>query len=279
MIFLEQTVNQILQEEGQVIISLEDLQISWEDIESLFIGTYEQSKQYISIYDWVNQTIDSQGHKQNDWAHIRHLTLNAYNNMQRFLPDLPGQYWEFNPYTKDAKSLINTNFSLEVGKYPTLENLDYTLPLTFKKGKKVTFRLPCTFDLQSFSLLDLKATKVEHEHGCNKNEIVLKGKKGSGSFNEKTLIGNITLNEDISTNLSITSKYVGIKELDLTCELFYTWFKGNLLTLIGSMKRQIDLQGVGLPFDINQDDLLNRGRELMNKVEELKGTKSHWSNF
>ena len=45
------------------------------------------------------------------------------------------------------------------------------------------------------------------------------------------------------------------------------------------MKRQIDLQGVGLPFDINQDDLLNRGRELMNKVEELKGTKSHWSNF
>ena len=68
-------------------------------------------------------------------------------------------------------------------------------------------------------------------------------------------------------------------ELDLTCELFYVWFKANLLTLIGSMKKQIDLNGVGLPFDISSDDLLTRGRELMAKVEELKGTKQHWSNF
>ena len=49
--------------------------------------------------------------------------------------------------------------------------------------------------------------------------------------------------------------------------------------MIGSMKKQIDLQGVQLPFDLNQDDLLNRGRELMAKVEELKTSKSHWSNF
>ena len=59
MIFLEQTVNQILREEGQVIVSLEDLNISWEDVESLFIGVFEQAKQYISVYDWITDNINS----------------------------------------------------------------------------------------------------------------------------------------------------------------------------------------------------------------------------
>jgi hypothetical protein len=45
------------------------------------------------------------------------------------------------------------------------------------------------------------------------------------------------------------------------------------------MKKQIDLQGVQLPFDLNGDDILARGRELSAKVEELKTTKMHWSNF
>ena len=124
MIYLEQTVNQILQEEGQVIVSLEDLMITWDMLESLFIGTYEQAKGYISVYDWTTEVLNTNPQKQDDWTHIRHLTYNAYNNMQRFMPDVPSNYWEFNPYTKNALSLMSTNFSLEVGKYPTLEQLE-----------------------------------------------------------------------------------------------------------------------------------------------------------
>ena len=48
MIYLEQIVNQILREEGQVIVTLEDLQITWEDLESLFIGIFEQASQYMT---------------------------------------------------------------------------------------------------------------------------------------------------------------------------------------------------------------------------------------
>ena len=40
---------------------------------------------------------------------------------------------------------------------------------------------------------------------------------------------------------------------------------------IGAMKKQMDLTGVGLPFDINADGLLERGRILMDNVEKLKG--------
>ena len=59
MIFLEQTVNQILLEEGQFVLSLSDLEITWEMLENLFIGTYEQCKGYISVYDWITDNINS----------------------------------------------------------------------------------------------------------------------------------------------------------------------------------------------------------------------------
>ena len=195
------------------------------------------------------------------------------------MPDLPSNYWEFNPYTKEASAIANTNYAFEVAKYPTLDYLDYSISLTCKAGKKRAFSLPCTFDLDSFSFSDLTASELEGEHTCNSGDIIFNGASGSGSFNTKTMTGYITLTKDTTSTLTITSKYLAIKELSLTCELFYNWFKGALLTLLGSMKKQIDLPGAGLPFDINQDDLLQRGREIMTHVEELKGTKSHWSNF
>lgn len=275
MIYLEQTVNQILREEGQTIISLEDMQISWEDVESLFIGVFEQSKQYISIYDWVEDTLSTSRQQRPDYAHIKHITLNAYNNMQRFMPDMPRQYWEFNPYTRNANSLINTNFSLEVAKYATLENLPYTTTLNVRKEQKAHFITPCNFYADTLEFADF----ICYEH-CNKpGTYILEGEHGVGSFDTKTLRGNIVMDKDYTGTLKVTSKYVGIKELDLTCELFYCWFKAALLQYIGAMKKQFDLTGVGLPFDINADNLLERGRQLMDNVEALKGTKSHWSNF
>jgi hypothetical protein len=42
------------------------------------------------------------------------------------------------------------------------------------------------------------------------------------------------------------------------------------------MKEQIDLQGVGLPFDINKDGLVARARQLRDEVENAKINKAHW---
>lgn len=272
MIFLEQTVNQILREEGQVIVSLDDLNITWEDVESLFIGIYEQSKQYISVYDWITDSVNSSP-TQKDWAHVRHITYNAA--YQRMMPDAQDNLWEFNPYTKNASSIINTTFALEVSKYPTLAQLTYELPLVIKKDERTPFILPCTFRPEDFSFGDMTAFP-DRKH---KDRIIIEGDKGVGSFDCRRLNGFITMDEDFKGTLKVKSKYVGIKELDLTCELFYTWFKAALMQYIGAMKKQMDLTGVGLPFDINADGLLERGRILMDNVEKLKETKQHWSNF
>lgn len=275
MIFLEQTVNQILKEEGQVIVSIDDLNITWEDLQSLFIGVFEQAKQYISIYDWVEDTITSTPTKKDDWAYVKHLAYNAYNGMQRLMPDLQPQYWEFNPYTRNMSSLVNTNFTLEVGKYPTLQQLEYSIPITLTQNRKQIFTLPCTFNPEDFKFADMEA----YINSKNPNKIILEGNHGVGMFDSINLNGYLIMDEDYNGTMDIISKYVGIKELDLSCELFYIWFKAALMCYIGSMKKQLDLTGVGLPFDLNADNLLERGRQLMDNVENLKGTKSHWSNF
>lgn len=274
MIFLEQTVNQILREEGQVIVTLDDLQVTWDDLEALFIGVYEQAKQYISIYDWTTDYL-SNSPQQRDYSHIRHITYMNQPALQRMMPDVPGSYWEFNPYTKNASSMMATNFSLEVGKYPTVEQLDYETEFNLKAARKQVFILPCSFYPEDFSFLDMEAIQDER----HKNRLILEGNNVVGSFDMNKLTGHLISDVDIKGTMKIKSKYVGIKELDLSCELFYVWFKAALMQYLGAQKKQIDLTGVGLPFDLNADGLLERGRMLMDKVEELKGTKQHWSNF
>lgn len=302
MISLEDTVNQILSEEGQVVLSLNDLDITWEQLERVFKGTYEQCKGYITVYDWLTDTISIEGKKEPDWANVRHMTYNAYNNMQRFMPDVPGNYWEFNPYTKKMSSLMASNFSFEVAKYPTIQKVDWEIKLqNVEGGQTVKFDIP--YSLGTIKIyngeeeIPVEVTEEEIDLEDQPEDTYLakypfrpKSETGdilniesddvNGTINNYDLTGELLFNYGYDEIIiKATSKFVSIIELDLTCELFYNWYKANLLTMIGAIKKQIDLEGVGLPFNFNADELLARGREIMTKVEELKGTKSHWSNF
>lgn len=279
MIYLEECVNQVLLEEGQLIVSpLDDLGITWEQLERLFVGTYNQAKGYVSVYDWQTQFVNSTGTTKNDWAYVKHITYNAYNNMQRFMPDVPGQYWEFNPYNKSLKTLFATEFSFEVGRYAVCAPLPYSMTLSSaNRGDVSYFALPCIFG-NDFEITGGSDNMVIIRE--NDEEIEFSGSLGNGQFNKKTLRGEVHFDKAATrVEMNFTSKYCGVAELDLTCELFYIWFKANMLRMIGSMKKQIELDGVGLPFQISSDELLSRGNDLLAHVEELKVNKSHWSNF
>lgn len=273
MIFLEQLTNQILREEGQVIVTFEDLNITWEQIEGLFTGVYEQCKQYIVKYDWVDDSISLEPQDRPQYSHLKHITYPTY--FQRLMPDLPSNYWEFNPYNKQLSGLMNMNVKAEAGVYPTLTYPEYELPLVVEKDVKKPFMLPCSFEPESFKFADFEAF-YDNKHP---EKILLESNNGAGQFDTKTLTGYLYLDKDLKDTLKVTSKYVGIKELDMSSEIFVVWYKAALLQFIGSMKKQLDLTNVGLPFDINGDQLLERGRQYMDRVEELKGTKSHWSDF
>ena len=96
---------------------------------------------------------------------------------------------------------------------------------------------------------------------------------------EEENVDNEEEEDNKSLKLNMVSQYKGVMSLDMTCELFYTWFKVNLLGMIGGVKEQINLDGIGLPFTINSDGLLARSRELAQKLDDLKVTKMRWSNF
>lgn len=302
MIFLEQITNQILREEGQVILALPDLGITWDTLEQLFIGVFEQSKAYLSVYDWERRHITDQKEKY-DVAHIRHITYNTTNQMQRFMPDVPQQLWEFNPYTHNVSTLMNSNYSLEVIKYAQCKQLDYPIMLD-QVGANVNQRILLPFtptdninvkaDGTALNVDVTSATNTETDNDCNSyldNSLPCPCKGGSnetiltysgdmdGTFNSSNYIMNVKFNNDYNiVDMNLKSKYVGIAELNMTCDLFYKWYKAALLTMIGSIKSQVNMGG-DMPFDFNQDTLLERGRQLFAELEELKAKKQHWSNF
>ena len=45
----------------------------------------------------------------------------------------------------------------EVGMYPTLENIEYELPLKIEKDVKKTFMLPCSFEPETFKFGNFEA--------------------------------------------------------------------------------------------------------------------------
>ena len=178
-------------------------------------------------------------------------------------------------FNDQAVSTVKLNKILEVAKYATLENLEYETELDVKKEQKKHFILPCSFHTEDFSFADF----VAYKDNKDRDKIILESDNGVGAFNRKTLSGHLIMYIDFKGPLKVISKYVGIKEYNMQTELFVVWFQAALMQYIGAIKKQLDLTGVGLPFDINADGLLERGRQLMDRVEDLKGTKSHWSNF
>ena len=279
MIFLEEIVNQILREEGQIIASLDDYGITWLDLESLLKSTVDQAKDYVPIYDWEQMELRPQPKYVPDIVSVKHIVYNAYPDMQKILPDIQRVLWEFNPYKKQLRALAASNYSLEVTKYAYCDYIEYNCNLNkLKKDKLYAFALPGTFDPTTF-VIKGKTKDMTYESE-DESTIKFSGKLGKGIFDCKSLQGSFILNNDEDMiELNMTSQYKGVLSLDMTCELFYTWFKVNLLGMIGGVKEQINLDGIGLPFNINADGLLQRSRELSQKLEDLKVTKMRWSNF
>ena len=279
MIFLEEIVNQVLREEGQIVASLDDYGITWRDLESLLKSTVDQAKDYVPIYDWEQLELRPQPKYVPDIVNVKHIMYNAYPNMQKIMPDIQRVLWEFNPYTKQLRALAASNYSLEVSKYAYCDYIEYEASLKdLVKNKLYAFALPGTFDPTTFKISGDSSDMIVSSE--DEDVIKFKGELGEGVFSIKRLQGSFILNEDNkSLKLNMVSQYKGVMSLDMTCELFYTWFKVNLLGMIGGVKEQINLDGIGLPFTINSDGLLARSRELAQKLDDLKVTKMRWSNF
>jgi hypothetical protein len=81
--------------------------------------------------------------------------------------------------------------------------------------------------------------------------------------------------EDI--NVSYTSKYEAVTDLQIGDEAFQTFFGADLLTSIGNIKAVTKFES--LPADFTADGLIEVGKTLKEKVEQMKDDRSFWYEY
>lgn len=285
MILLEQIVNQCLLEEGQIVSSITDLGLDWDKLESLLESTYEQAKRYLQIYDTMTINASTTPQVIDNIEQVRRVTYDVFLNYNRLVQDIPQEYWDFNPNTKQFKTLASMQYIVEYLTYPACGYLTYTQNIASIQNKQnYTFKIPGSYEDDTFEISKGNLKSYITGNDINDSNIaIISGDLCDGTLNLTTFKGTLTNFTDIGNTpdmqISYTTKYKAIDKLGLHTELFNTWFKANLIGLIGAIKSQTTMSDIGLPFDTGGDNLLSRASELRDKVEQLKIDKQTWWNF
>lgn len=288
MLFLDKCVKTALLEEGQVLVSLDDLGIERDDLNDLFESIYEQARPYIQKY--VKKSISSSTSPLviPDAVEIKRVSIDSYmNQYNRFSADITQTNWDFNPHTREFTTYAAMSYIVEYLSYPECGNLNVTDVLALNQKGKAHIKLPCKPDTKTFVIsyndVDYKITEEDDEnfyftYQNEEDETIT-----VGSLNKKTDKLEIKL-DYVETEPNITYSFdtwnYAIEEWDMKAEIFMIWFKAALLSMIGAIKEQAgNIDTASMPFDVNRDGLLARARELYAKLDDLKTTKSTWWEF
>lgn len=288
MLFLDKCVKTALLEEGQVLVSLEDLGIAREDLNDLFESIYEQARPYIQRYIRKSITASTSPLKIPDAVSIKRVTLDSYMNLyNRTLPDLKPDGWDFNPHTREFTTFASTPYIVEYLCYPECGNLNVTDAILVSEKGKAHIKLPCKPDTKTFVLTYGDTTYKITEEDDNNFYFTYENEEGEtitvGKLNKRTDKLDITvgyIHDEPALTYSFDTWNYAIEEWDMKVEIFMVWFKAALLSMIGAIKEQAgNIDTASMPFDINRDTLLSRARELYAKLDELKTTKLTWWEF
>lgn len=284
MIYLDKITKNVLLEEGQTLVSLEDMEITNDDLNDLFFSIYEQARPYAQRYLKKKMHLSTSPVILDDAVEIKRITYDIYPNMyNRMATDIAQSAWEFNPHTRQLQVFAGTNYVVDYLCYP---KCDY-LPISEVHGiadNKLKFVLPCLPD-DDFKLKSGDYEATVDETNTDTSKIVLNGTLGSGEIDLSSLKLTLDttqsgLSDGTSVDCSFTTKNRAIEEWDMKTEIFVVWFKAALLNMIGSIKAQAgNIDSAAMPFDVTRDDLLQKAQNLYSRVEELKINKSNWWEF
>lgn len=289
MLFLDKCVKTILLEEGQVLVSLDDLGISEDDLNQLFEGIYEQARTYIQKYVKKSISASTSPLYLPDAVSIKRMVYNTFmNDYDRISSDIPQKNWDFNPHDRTLTTFVAMSYIVEYLAYPKCGNLDFSDSFELVNGKG-TYKLPCKPNRESFKLIyggkEYSVTSAD-DCGCN---YYFEVEQEDGEFlqiaeynlQKQLLKVDITPEQDANyMMLTFKTLNYAIEEWDMKAEIFMVWFKAALLSMIGAIKEQAgNIDSASMPFDVNRDGLLGRARELYAKLDELKQSKSCWWEF
>lgn len=300
MLYLEETLESIIAEEGQTLMGLdfliETLGLSMPKIDLLFkkaLSEYSERRPMkkttvINNFDYTDTVNGGAGYiKMPEGTTSCRVARYGVlpNQMPRYyMPKFGEQNVEFDittgtcrvwppvtplrlTYTQRFKAvtdiLIENNIEIP---YET-DEYDFTLP-TFFAGKSLS--ISKIVGDKIFTMYPTGYINEIREGRGKKEEAILKGTLGKGSVDLKTREVVLQMTDETPAPLIITyyPKYSVVKELDIGNYLFTRIFACKILQALASLRAQAtqeNLHGI----DLTTEDLQTRVAELKKEIREL----------
>lgn len=277
MIYLEELVDVILAEEGQVLMGidfiLDDLKLSMKKLEAVFVKSAREYSRRRPIEETRNfEVASTMLQLPSNVTAVRAVRFGVLDSMPRFfMPTLGQSGYEFERHTGILKvwppiSPIRVTYTREVEikgsqsielTYPMdsrEDTLEEVLPTTFKSGT-----LTITKNSKTMSVVDTVDGVAQ-----------LEGNLGTGTIDTKTREVSLQLADTTANDLVIAYKslYKCINDLYIGDEVFTKLFASKLLESVAAMRAQAtqeELQHI----DLTTDDLYERVRILKKEVNKL----------
>ena len=300
MLYLEETLESIIAEEGQTLMGLdfliETLGLSMPKIDLLFkkaLSEYSERRPMkkttvINNFDYTDTVNGGAGYiKMPEGTTSCRVARYGVlpNQMPRYyMPKFGEQNVEFDittgtcrvwppvtplrlTYTQRFKAvtdiLIENNIEIP---YET-DEYDFTLP-TFFAGKSLS--ISKIVGDKIFTMYPTGYINEIREGRGKKEEAILKGTLGKGSVDLKTRKVVLQMTDETPAPLIITyyPKYSVVKELDIGNYLFTRIFACKILQALASLRAQATQENLH-NIDLTTEDLQTRVAELKKEIREL----------
>ena len=297
MLYLEETLDAVMAEEGQTLMGLDflikTLDLSMSKIDLLFkkaLSEYSERRPMkkttvINNFDYAdtNAGFITMPEGTTSCRVARYGVLP--NQMPRFyMPKFGEQNVEFDITTRTCKvwppvtplrltytQRFSTTTNILIEKvieipYET-DEYDFVLP-TYFAGKSLT--ISKAVGDKMFSMVPTGYVNEVKTGRSKKEEAMLKGTLGKGTVNLKTREVVLQMSDETPSPLFISyyPKYSVVKELDIGNYLFTKIFACKILQALASLRAQVTQEDLHR-IDLTVEDLQTRVAELKKEIREL----------
>jgi hypothetical protein len=278
MIIMEDAVQLVKSREGQLLLPLETVNLDEYRLDDIFNTTLDYYSNKRPIKTSNDIVVTSTGTVIPDCIGVIAVRPVVYQPFRRVISPSARSSFYFNVETRTLSAFPIQNYTYEVIYFRRLIrgnlNVTYQGPFTVATEDTIKFFLKGRF--KKGSLLIKKGTLTMSDTTTTGNITTLTGTLGTGTFNTDTLETNLNLVSSGNDYLTISfwTKHTATSDIGTEDIPFMTLFAANLMTAIGSLKKQT--VSPEIPFDLSADELLARGRELQDKAEEIMNKNDHW---
>ena len=277
MLTVEQAVEDIVLNNGMYAIPLTSFFCDWDKLNRMFINTLKKFEKYRPRLTQKVMYLDKYGVALPDALAVKSIAFYNMNMIPSQCEPCSSDEYDFDAYSKILKSigaseyLVHYLANYSTAKYDVTEDTFTTLD----GENAVTLKLQAMPDITTMIITkgsnSYKLTS-RTDAFCTFTDENNTGNTARLTYGNLKLVFKLTDTDAEDINVSYTSKYEAVTDLQIGDEAFQTFFGADLLTSIGNIKAVTKFES--LPADFTADGLIEVGKSLKEKVEQMKDDRS-----